>query len=185
MRSAPRRSAPLRFARWSSAARLILHLFQTLTPCRRSSRCSGLAIGFRPHQRAQAHDCVSRPLGGPPMQKCNRPTSTGMEPHPARTFGEEARKRERVRCSSLVDWQVYPRLPRTMQASTRSRNKPMRQGRISQPSASIGGLSGAQAEKGRRVPRLRLSAMRRRGEDVSDVILRLVKDEITRPRWTS
>ncbi len=32
-----------------------------------------------------------------------------MEAHPARTFGEEARKRERVRCSSLVDWPVYPR----------------------------------------------------------------------------
>ena len=36
--------------------------------------------------------------------------------------------RERVRCSSLVDWPVYPRLRRTMQASTNSRNKPMLQG---------------------------------------------------------
>ena len=34
----------------------------------------------------------------------------------------EARKRERVRCSSLVDWPVYPRLRDTMQTSTRSRN---------------------------------------------------------------
>jgi hypothetical protein len=29
--------------------------------------------------------------------------------------------RERVRCSSLVDWPVYPRLRGTMQASTRPR----------------------------------------------------------------
>jgi hypothetical protein len=36
------------------------------------------------------------------MQKCNRPTSTGMEAHPARTLGWNMRKRERVRCSSLV-----------------------------------------------------------------------------------
>jgi hypothetical protein len=43
---------------------------------------------------------------------------------------ENAQKRERVRCSSLVDWPVYPRLRGTMQGSTRSRNKPMRQGRI-------------------------------------------------------
>ena len=30
---------------------------------------------------------------------------------------ENARKRERVRCSSLVDWPVYPRLAHTMRAS--------------------------------------------------------------------
>ena len=42
--------------------------------------------------------------------------------------GPRRRKPERVRCSSLVDWPVYPRLGGTMQASTRSRNKPM-QGR--------------------------------------------------------
>ena len=29
---------------------------------------------------------------------------------------------ERVRCSSLVDWPVYPRLAHTMQASTGVRN---------------------------------------------------------------
>ena len=40
-----------------------------------------------------------------------------MEAHPARTFVEEARKRERVRCSSLFDWPVYPRLGHTMRAS--------------------------------------------------------------------
>jgi len=34
----------------------------------------------------------------------------------------EARKRERVRCSSLVDWPVYPRLRRIMQGSERARN---------------------------------------------------------------
>jgi hypothetical protein len=33
-----------------------------------------------------------------------------------------------VRCSSLVDWPVYPRLRGTMQASTRSRNKPCGRG---------------------------------------------------------
>jgi hypothetical protein len=49
---------------------------------------------------------------------------------------EEARKRERVRCSSLVDWPVYTRLRGTMQASTRSRNKPMRQGRTFHPRSS-------------------------------------------------
>jgi hypothetical protein len=35
----------------------------------------------------------------------------------ARTLGLKARKRERVRCSSLVDWPVYPRLAHTMRAS--------------------------------------------------------------------
>jgi hypothetical protein len=33
----------------------------------------------------------------------------------------EGSLRQRVRCSSLVDWPVYPRLRRTMRASTRSR----------------------------------------------------------------
>jgi hypothetical protein len=40
---------------------------------------------------------------------------------PCSHLWEEARKRERVRCSSLVDWPVYPRLSGTMPASTRSR----------------------------------------------------------------
>ena len=40
-----------------------------------------------------------------------------MKAHPARTLGLNARKRERVRCSSLVDWPVYPRLRHTMRAS--------------------------------------------------------------------
>ena len=35
----------------------------------------------------------------------------------ARTLGLKARKRARVRCSSLVDWPVYPRLAHTMRAS--------------------------------------------------------------------
>jgi hypothetical protein len=34
----------------------------------------------------------------------------------------EARKRERVQCSSLVDWPVYPRLAYTMRASKGQRN---------------------------------------------------------------
>ena len=46
------------------------------------------------------------------VMRLDRHNSTGMEAHPARTFEEEARKRERVRCSSLVDWLVYPRLRR-------------------------------------------------------------------------
>jgi hypothetical protein len=37
-------------------------------------------------------------------------------------LGLKARKRERVRCSSLVGWPVYPRLRRTMQASMDARN---------------------------------------------------------------
>src|SRR5271166_3577686 len=37
-------------------------------------------------------------------------------------FRLEARKRERVRCSSLVDWPVYPRLRGTMQKPTGGRN---------------------------------------------------------------
>jgi hypothetical protein len=44
---------------------------------------------------------------------------------PPRTLRLKARRRERVRCSSLVDCPVYPRLRDTMQASTRSCNKPM------------------------------------------------------------
>ena len=43
-------------------------------------------------------------------------------------LGIEVRKRERVRCSSLVDWPVYPRLRGTMQALTRSRNSGWRSG---------------------------------------------------------
>jgi hypothetical protein len=39
-------------------------------------------------------------------------------PSNAAWLSREARKRERVQCSSLVDWPVYPRLTRTMRAST-------------------------------------------------------------------
>ena len=42
--------------------------------------------------------------------------------HPARTLGSKARKRKRLRCSSLVDWPGHPRLRRTMQVSERARN---------------------------------------------------------------
>ena len=34
----------------------------------------------------------------------------------------EGSLRERVRCSSLVDWPVYPRLRRTMEAAALARN---------------------------------------------------------------
>ena len=60
-----------------------------------------------------------------------------MEAHPARTLGWNTRKLERVRCSSLVDWPVYPRLGRIMQGSRacaqfgptqRCRDKSKRQG---------------------------------------------------------
>ena len=34
----------------------------------------------------------------------------------------DTRKRERVRCSSLVDWPVYPGFTHTMRASNASRN---------------------------------------------------------------
>jgi len=40
---------------------------------------------------------------------------------PCARLRDKARKRERVRCSSLVDWRVYPRLRGTMQ--TRSNGK--------------------------------------------------------------
>jgi hypothetical protein len=54
-----------------------------------------LAIGFRPDQRAHAHDCVSRILDEPTLQKCNR-ALTGIEAHPLAPLGSEARKRERA-----------------------------------------------------------------------------------------
>ena len=44
---------------------------------------------------------------------------------------DEARKRERVRCSPLVLWPVYPRLRRIVQGSKRARN--VDQGRCSRP----------------------------------------------------
>ena len=44
-------------------------------------------------------------------------------------LGWNARKRERVRCSSLIDWPVYPRLRHIMQGSERSCDRPMRRGR--------------------------------------------------------
>ena len=62
---------------------------------------------------------MTRPLS---VRRLDRRSSTGIETHPARTLGLKARKRERVRCSSLVDWPVYPRLRRIMQGSERARN---------------------------------------------------------------
>jgi hypothetical protein len=59
--------------------------------------------------------------------------------------------RERVRCSSLIDWPVYPRLRGTMQGSTRCRNKP-HAARADIVSACIGGCRHWWGGKGRRVP---------------------------------
>jgi hypothetical protein len=54
-------------------------------------------------------------------------------------LGSEARKRERVRCSSLVDWPIYPRLKGTMQGSKGGRNAGPRGqlGRLVQMAAKI------------------------------------------------
>jgi hypothetical protein len=41
-----------------------------------------------------------------------------MRSAPCSHLGVKARKRERVRCSSLVDWPVYLRLRRTKEALT-------------------------------------------------------------------
>jgi hypothetical protein len=48
--------------------------------------------------------------------------SVAQDSRLSRTLRMKARKRERVRCSSLIDWPVYPRLKRTMRASSSSRN---------------------------------------------------------------
>src|SRR6516164_8301433 len=66
-------------------------------------------------------------------------------PHPPRTFGLNARKRERAQCSPLVDWPVYPRLRRTMGDSSRSRNVGPARDEIA-PRASVSGrLCGSRA----------------------------------------
>jgi hypothetical protein len=54
---------------------------------------------------------------GFPANGIKRHCSTLLAP-----WGMKARKRERVRCSSLVDRPVYPRLRGTMQAATDGRN---------------------------------------------------------------
>jgi hypothetical protein len=53
----------------------------------------------------------------PAISDLNAESWTGMTAHLARTLGLNTRKRERVRCSSLIDWPVYPRLAHTMWAS--------------------------------------------------------------------
>ena len=77
---------------------------------------------------------IERDIGqyanGLPTRLRRRPSSArvraslarSLSAHPARTLRLKARKRERVRCSSLVDWPVYPRLRGTMQGSERARN---------------------------------------------------------------
>ena len=47
----------------------------------------------------------------------------------------EGSLRERVRCSSLVDWPVYPRLRRTMLTTTPKRN-PASKGKATPSSTS-------------------------------------------------
>ena len=44
--------------------------------------------------------------------------------HPARPSDKRTRKRERVRCSALVNWPVYPRLAHTMRASNGAQSWP-------------------------------------------------------------
>ena len=51
-----------------------------------------------------------------------------------------ARKRERVRCSSLVDWPVYPRLRGTMQGVNAARNSGRRQ-RLLMAWSAMGGCA--------------------------------------------
>jgi hypothetical protein len=65
-----------------------------------------------------------------------------------------------MRCSSLVDWPVYPRLAHTMLTTTAKRN-----------AIACGCM---QASKSAAVLN-RLRAMRGPGESYSDVILRLVE----------
>jgi hypothetical protein len=68
-----------------------------------SHRAMALALSWRRKQRARvagAAEHTSRP---------SRLVVPTREAHPARTVGLKARKPERVRCSLLVDWPVYPR----------------------------------------------------------------------------
>ena len=74
------------------------------------------------------------------VRRLDRRNSSDIEAHPARTLGLKARKRERVRCSSLVDWPVYPRLRRTMLTTTPKRNpasKSNRSDAVARPSEEM------------------------------------------------
>ena len=94
--------------------------------------------GRIPRSARTMHDCFACRFRGQPTGLSPRTLGAGLplrnktsgparEPPlmvsaPCSHLGYEARKRERVRCSSLVDWPVYPRLRRTMQTSTGARN---------------------------------------------------------------
>jgi hypothetical protein len=86
-----------------------------------SHRAMALALSWRrKHRRGWPGRRNTRP--GHHVSSSPRLKQRGTPP---RTLRLKARRRERVRCSSLVDCPVYPRLRDTMQASTRSCNKPM------------------------------------------------------------
>src|ERR1700729_3568113 len=78
-----------------------------------------------------------RRLGGGIRDALGRPLALARSQQPERGQAEldwhgsapcshlgdgDTRKRERVRCSSLIDWPVYPRLRRIMQGSEWARN---------------------------------------------------------------
>ena len=54
--------------------------------------------------------------------------------------------RERVRCSSLIDWPVYPRMAETMRASNDAQCDKRTAGRFSQPGVPF---LGSVAQSGR------------------------------------
>jgi hypothetical protein len=97
-RSAPLRSAPLRFALMRSAklrsallsfallrsgaieGSFLLQAFQTSTPCRRSSRCSGLAIRWRPLCDLPAAETTTRRSSATVILPCAIPRES-HQPH--------------------------------------------------------------------------------------------------------
>jgi hypothetical protein len=79
-----------------------------------------------------------------------------------------------VRCSSLIDWPVYPRLRDTMQASTRARNKPM-QGRNFSERPRLGTTNG-RPRRGRPWPGAGLLRRARRVNGAAETLA-----QVTRP----
>jgi hypothetical protein len=58
----------------------------------------------------------------PPAGRRSWSRQSKLQTAPCSHLGSKTRKLERVRCSSLVDWPVYPRLRRIMHGSERGRN---------------------------------------------------------------
>jgi hypothetical protein len=87
----------------------------------------------------------------------------------------EGGPRERVRGSSLVDWPVYPRLRDTMQASTRSRNKPM-QGRNFPDRPRLGTYQRGRPRRGLLEPGAGLLRRARRADGAAETLA-----QVTRP----